>query len=209
MAIISNGTTIADAGAFSASLGALVHIKTITLSSAAGGIAFVDGSSSVVLDDTYPIYKFEMLNLHPSASSEFEFNMSIDTGSNYNATKTTTSFYTIHAENGSQGTLYYVAAEDTAQGTGYQNLHYGSQLGTNNDCCFDGELYLFNPSSTTFVKQFMARGHYLDSRSPQYTYDCYTGGYINSTSAVDAVRFQMGSGNLDAGIIKLYGIKDS
>ena len=58
MAIISNATTILDAGAFSASLGSMVHIKTLTASSS-GTLSFVNGASSVVLDDTYPIYKFE------------------------------------------------------------------------------------------------------------------------------------------------------
>ena len=43
--------------------GALVHIKTLTASSS-GTLSFVDGASSVVLDNTYPIYKFEFINLH-------------------------------------------------------------------------------------------------------------------------------------------------
>ena len=70
-------------------------------------------------------------------------------------------------------------------------------------------MFLFNPSSTTFVKHFIARFPYMDSRSPQYVYDCFTSGYFNTTSAITAIRFQMGSGNIDAGTIKLYGIKDS
>jgi len=55
VAIISNAVTIADAGAFSVGLGSMTLIKTITLGSAAANISFVDGASSVVLDDTYPI----------------------------------------------------------------------------------------------------------------------------------------------------------
>ena len=54
MAIISNATTIADAGAFSAGQGAMVLIKTITVSSS-NTVSFVNGASSVVIDDTYPI----------------------------------------------------------------------------------------------------------------------------------------------------------
>ncbi len=41
-----------------------------------------------------------------------------------------------------------------------------------------------------------------------YTFDCYTGGYCNTTSAVNAVDFKMSSGNFD-GIIKMYGISKS
>ena len=208
MAVISNGTTIADAGAFSVSLGSMVHIKTLTASNS-GDLSFVHGSSSVVFNNTYPVYCIKGIQIHPSSSDELGFNGSIDTGSNYNVTKTTTHFYTIHAENGTQGHIYYNASEDIAQGTGFQNLTSASQIGTGNDDCADGELWIFNPSSTTYVKHFLARFTYMDSRSPQYVYDCYTSGYFNTTSAVDAVQFKMGSGNIDAGTFKLYGIKDS
>ena len=89
MAIISNAVTIADAGAFSASLGAMTLIKTITLSSAAANITFHHGTSSVVLDSTYPVYLFKFINLHPATdTANFTFNMSADSGSNYNVTKT-------------------------------------------------------------------------------------------------------------------------
>ena len=208
MAFVSNGTTILDAGAFSASLGSMVHIKTITASSS-GTVSFVHGSSSVVFNNTYPIYCIKGIQIHPSASDELGFNGSTDAGSNYNVTKTTTHWYAIHAEDGTQGHVYYNASEDIAQGTGFQNLTSASQIGTGNDDCADGELWIFNPSSTTYVKHFFARFAYMDSRSPQYVYDCYTAGYFNTTSAIDAIQFKMGGGNLDTGTFKLYGIKDS
>ena len=188
---------------------ALTLIKSQTASSSAT-ISFVNGTSDVVLDSTYPIYLFKGINIHPSASDELGFNGSDDTSSHsYDVTKTTTHFYVIHAENGTQGHLYYNASEDIAQGTGFQNLTSASQIGTDNDCVTNGELWLFNPSSTTYVKHFMARFPYMDSRSPQYVYDCFTAGYFNTTSAITAIQFKMGSGNLDAGTFKLYGIKDS
>ena len=205
MAVISNGTTIADAGAFSVSLGSMVHIKTITASSSST-VSFVHGSSSVVFNNTYPVYCIKGIQIHPSSSDELGFNGSIDTGSNYNVTKTTTHFYAIHAENGTQGHIYYNASEDTAQGTGFQNLTSASQIGTGNDDCADGELWIFNPSSTTYVKHFIARFPYMDSRSPQYIYDCFTSGYFNTTSAIDEISFKFHSGNIDAGDICLYGI---
>ena len=34
----------------------------------------------------------------------------------------------------------------------------------------------------------------------------YYAGYGNTTSAIDAVQFKMGSGNIDSGTIKLYGV---
>ena len=111
MAFISNGTTMLDAGAFSASLGSMVHIKTLTASNS-GDLSFVHGSSSVVFNNTYPVYCIKGIQIHPSSSDELGFNGSIDTGSNYNVTKTTTHFYVIHAENGTQGHIYYNASED-------------------------------------------------------------------------------------------------
>ena len=209
MAIISNGTTIADAAAFSIGLGSTTHIKTLT-ASGSGTLSFVNGAASVDLDSTYPIYKFVFINIHPSASSELYFNGSADTGSNYNVTKTTTQWLCYHSE---QATTPYITndgSEDLAESTAFHGFTFASQIGTDNDNCGDGELWLFNPSSTTYVKHFMSRFLYMDARAAgPYMYDCYTSGYCNTTSAVDAVQFKMGSGNIDSGKIKMYGIKDS
>jgi hypothetical protein len=83
VAIISNAVTIADAGAFSASLGSMTLIKTLTASNSAN-LSFVHGSSSVVFDSTYPIYCIMIYGLHPATDNEeFMFQGSIDGGSNY------------------------------------------------------------------------------------------------------------------------------
>ena len=204
MAIISNATTIADAGAFSVSLGSMVHIKTLTASSS-GTLSFVHGTDGVVLDSTYPIYKFEFINIHAgSNNAEFLFNLSTDSGSNYNVTKTTTFFRTYHDESGNSGFLYQTEF-DLAQGTGFQKIqNYHS---SDNDSNSNGTLTLFNPSSTTFVKHFISvnSGDYGSAGEHNH----FMAGYGNTTSAVNAIRFQMSSGNIDAGKIKLYGIKDS
>ena len=186
--------------------GALVHIKTLTASSSST-LSFVDGSDSVVLDNTYPIYKFECIGIHPSADSvSLQFNMSIDAGSNYNVTKTSTFFRAYHEEDDSGSpTVQYFAASDLAQSTSDQRL---TQAGGNaNDEADCAELYLFNPSSTTFVKHFLGKG--LTSSLNETQQQFYIGGYGNTTSAVNAIKFQMDSGNIDAGQIKLYGIKDA
>ena len=92
MAFISNGTTMLDAGAFSVSLGSIVHIKTLTASSSAN-LSFVHGTSSVVFDSTYPIYMFKFINIHPATNNvQLMHNASIDAGSNYNVAATTTTF---------------------------------------------------------------------------------------------------------------------
>jgi hypothetical protein len=140
--------------------GALVPIKTLTASSSST-LSFVHGSSDVVLDSTYPIYKFVYTSIHAATEgAAFQFNMSVDTGSNYNVTKTTTFFEALHNEGGSAQNLTYETGEEIDSGTGFQNLI--RNFGNGNDECASGELYLFNPSSTTFVKHFISRssGHH-------------------------------------------------
>ena len=204
MAIISNAVTIADAGAFSASLGSMVHIKTLTASSS-GSLSFVHGSASVVLDSTYPIYLFKFINIHPQTDG-VRFTVGFrDGSSNYDATKTSTYFEARHNEGDTGTALAYEDGEDQAQATGFQaiqrNLSSDADHGTN------GTLHLFNPSSTTFVKHFITRtsGHHQSD----YELDTHVGGYCNVTAAIDAVQFKMDNGNIDSGTIKLYGIKDS
>ena len=120
MAIISNGTTIANAGAFSVGLGSQVLIKTLTASSSST-LSFVDGSSDVVLDSTYPIYVFKFINCHPATdNTPFKFQGSTDGGSNYNTTLTSTTFRAYHYENGSAAALEYRTGDDQAQGTAFQ-----------------------------------------------------------------------------------------
>ena len=185
--------------------GSMTLIKTLTASSSAN-LSFVDGSSSVVLDNTYPVYMFKFINMHPASDAvKFQFNLSIDSGSNYNVTKTTTWFRSAHFENDSVANLTYDINEDLAQSTAFQTLTFNT--GNDNDQSCSGYLQLFNPSSTTFVKHFLGsfNNYYSDNGSLNH----FIAGYGNTTSAINAVKFQMSSGNIDAGTIKLYGVKDS
>ena len=186
--------------------GAMTHIKTLTASSS-GTLSFVHGAASVVLDSTYPIYVIKIINAHPATNNtDFTFNFTTD-GSNWNVTKTTTAVQAYHNENDGGAALGYETADDLAQGTGFQQLTLGNVMGNENDECYSGEMYLFSPSSTTFVKHFMARG--VGMHHVSIANDNYTAGYCNTTSAITGVQFKMASGNTDAGTFKLYGIKDS
>jgi hypothetical protein len=201
MPFISNGTTILDNGAFSVSLGSKVLLSTAT-ASASASLSF----NSTYITSTYPIYQFEFINCHPATDTvDFQFNLSTDNGSNYNVTKTSTYFSTYHYEDGTISNLLYQSDKDLAQGTGEQQITDNS--GNGNDECWSGSLTLFNPSSTTYVKHFISR---INSYSHDDASESgFVGGYANTTSAVNAIRFKMSSGNIDAGTIKLYGIKDS
>ena len=195
-------SSVTSAAGFPA--GAMTLIKTLTASNSSD-ISFVNGSSDVVLDSTYPIYVFKFISVHPSADNvHFRVNFR-DGGSSYDATKTTTYFRAYHDEADSSTSLAYSAGNDLAQGTGVQNLTEGQ--GNGNDESFSGEMLFFNPSSTTFVKHFISR---LQSyNQADISYESYVSGYCNVTAATDGVQFTMTSGDIDAGTIKLYGIKDS
>lgn len=180
--------------------GAMTLISEQTASSSAS-IEFTTG-----IDSTYPIYKFEFINCHPATNeANFTFNMSTDSGSNYNVTKTSTFFASIHKEDGSSANLSYFGNVDLAQSTSFQQI--AENIKNDNDIGVSGEMYLFNPSSTTFVKHFLGRTNH--HRNSGQSSDEFVAGYGNTTSAVDGIQFKMHSGNIDSGTIKLYGIRDS
>ena len=202
MALISvSNNALSDISTLPASIptGALTLLSTQT-ASASATISFTTG-----LDSTYSSYIFKFIDIHPSqdGSTFFSFNMSVDSGSNYNVAKTTTDFYVYHNESGSSSGLYYDPDYDLAQGTGFQYLADNS--GGDNDQALSGTLHLFNPSSTTFVKHFISTTNV--AQVADYSVAFYAAGYGNTTSAVDAVQFKFSSGNIDDGIIKLYGVK--
>ena len=185
--------------------GSMTLIKTLTASSSST-LSFVDGSSDVVLDSTYPIYLFKFINMHPATDST-EFGVGFRDGdTDYDATKTTTAFVAVHNEGDSEAALNSRSGnEGLAQNTGFQSLNLN--MGNGNDESLSGEMFLFNPSSTTFVKHFMSTTQYYQDGNASLNY--YIAGYCNVTAAIDAVQFKMNSGNIDAGTIKLYGVKDS
>ena len=198
----NNGVKNATAFGSITGLGNLILIKKITASSSAN-ISFVNGASSVVLDNTYKEYIFYFNNIHPATdNTQFTFNLSTDTGSNYNVTKTTTFFRAIHAEDDSEASLGYRTDDDLAQSTNYQVLNASTD--NDNDASLSGYLHLFEPSSDTFVKHFISNTNTI--HSTKYSQNSYVAGYGNTTSAIDAVDFKMSSGNIDAGTISLYGV---
>ena len=207
MSIVTyNNRSIANISAIPGAAKALTHIKTLTASSSST-LSFVNGSSDVVLDSTYPIYLFKFINIHPASDGEdFQFNMSIDSGSNYNVTKTTTWFYGYNSYSiDGLNAVEYNGSFDLAQSTSDQVLT--NNIGADNDQSASGSLFIYNPSSTTFVKHFMANINTYHGANQAV--NSFAAGYGNTTSAINAFIFRINSGNIDSGTIKLYGIKDS
>ena len=177
----------------------LVLISEQTASSSSV-ISFTSG-----IDSTYKQYVFKFIDIHPSADNiNFTFNMSVDSGSNYNVAKTTTFFEAYHREDGGDQSFAIADGRDLAQGTGFQQLN-GAGVQNENDGSISGYLKIFEPSSTTFAKHFISSSM-SNAHNSHYAWNSFMAGYGNTTSAVDAVQFKMSSGNIDAGTIKLYGV---
>jgi hypothetical protein len=195
-----NNDSFDNVTALPSSFGDGITLISSQTASASANISFTSG-----IDSTYKAYKFVFSNIHPATDgTTFQFNLSTDGGSNYNVTKTTTTFRPFHYE--SDGTDFaYEAGEDLAQGTGFQTIC--QNLGNANDENSGGSLTLFNPSSTTYVKHFISTTSMSHDADYPANVCWFMAGYGNTTSAVNAVRFQMSSGNIDAGTIYLYGIK--
>ena len=200
-------TTVASTGlAFNSSAngfdtaapGAMTLISTNTISSGVSSSSFTSG-----IDSTYDTYIFKYINMHPASDGvRFQVNFR-DGDSAFDATKTSTHFYTFHDEADSTTNLRYDTSHDLAQGTGYQDLNT-SGVGNGNDESISGTLYLFSPSSTTFVKHFMDTNNMYFSDN--YTINSRTAGYCNVTAAIDGVDFKFDTGNIDSGVIKMYGL---
>ena len=172
-------------------------LATVTASSS----ATLDFTSSI--DSTYNIYKFRFIDMHPASDDAvFQFQGSTNGGSSYGVTITSSAFRAFHNEADNSAGLNYEGSNDLAQSTNFQYLMEG--VGNDNDQAGSGELFLFNPSSTTFVKHFIARTQFYQKSHGTQENDY--GGYFNTTSAINAVQFKMSSGNIDSGTIEMYGI---
>ena len=195
MGLISNGTTIFDNGAMASGFGGSMVLVSSATASASASIEFSLGS--------YKEYKFYFVNIHPAnGGTQFQMNFSTDSGSNYNVTKTTTAFRSYHDEADTTTNLAYYTGGDLAQSTAFQRL--ADSLGNGNDECLSGQMHIFNPSSTTYVKHFIARSNYYYDLA--YSLEYYLAGYANTTSALTNIKFQMSSGNIDEGKILMFGL---
>jgi len=190
--------SIANVTAYNASVatGNMVLISSQTASNSAS-ISFTTG-----IDSTYKEYQFYFINIRPATNAiNFTFNLSTDSGSNYNVTKTTTIFQAYHNEADTDYGFAYVPSLDLAQSTAFQSLSFDMGNGADEAC--SGTMFLFNPSSTTYVKHYISN---FNNTYTAYTQNHYSAGYGNTTSAVNAVQFKMSSGNITDGTILMYGI---
>ena len=200
MALIKlNNRSIKDVTSLPFGVGNLIHIQSQTASNSAS-ISFTTGINS-----TYKEYQFYFIDIHPRTDAvNFTFNMSTDSGSNYNVTKTTTAFLAEVSQSGTFSGLSYQTASDLAQSTSDQRIT--TNIGSASSESAVGYMSLFNPASTTYVKHFISTSQfYFPDASVDFTQNMFVAGYGNTTSAINAVQFKMSSGNFD-GTILMYGI---
>jgi hypothetical protein len=179
----------------------VVLLDTNTITSGTANSAFTSGITS-----TYGEYIFRFYNVHPATDGvEFQWNGSTDGGSNYNVTKTG-SFFRAQANEGDSAADLGYSTGDTKephQLTTYQALNY--DVDNDNDSSCVGELHIFNPAGTTYVKHYYSRSNTMLNNAT--TNDAFVGGYMNTTSAINAIDFKMSSGNIDTAVIKMWGVK--
>jgi len=201
MALVKyNNNSISAVTSTGLATGSLVPISEQTASGSAS-ISFTTG-----IDNTYPIYKFEFINIHPTTNATvLTFQADTGTNTNYNQTMTTTLFRANQNEADGGAGLSYRTGSDQAQGTSFQEISQASS--NDNDSGVSGELKIFSPSSGTFVKHFISTSN--TAQATPESQATYCAGYFNTTTALTRVQFKFASGNIDSGTIKLYGIKDS
>ena len=172
-------------------------IETQTASSSSS-VSFTTG-----IDSTYDEYVFKFYDIHPETDDvDLTFQVDVGTGTSYAQTITSTAVQVFHGEDGSSGAIEYKGNRDQAQGTAFQPIC--QDIGNGNDESMSGYLHLFSPSSSTFAKHFIGLG--TNVYSGDGSVQIYSAGYINTTTALTRVQFKMDSGNIDSGVIKLYGI---
>ena len=208
MGLISNSTTIFDAGSLDSgvSKGALTFIKKISITSSTASVSFVHGSSSVVFDGTYKEYFLTVNNFHhDQTGTELEFQCSTNSGSSYGVTNTNTGIEAYHNQADTATALGYGTFYDFIQSTDY--INFGATTGgsgSEDDECTSGWLRIFDPANTTYQKHWQ-----LESSTITHSENCVRlqcSGYFNTTSAVNAINFKCNSGNIIHGDFCLYGI---
>ena len=187
-------------GASGATAAADVVLLASTTASGDASISFTSG-----IDSTYGEYIFRFYNINPGTNSRhLAFQGSVNGGSSYGVTITTTHWYSHLREDDEQENVTYTTDQDIAQGTGVQHLTAG--ITSDADGSGAGELHLFNPSSTTYAKHFYSRTQCMQGDSPRFSEQQFVGGYFNTTDDIDAVQFSISTGVFD-GTIKMWGVK--
>jgi hypothetical protein len=191
---VSNGSGVLSS--VNSGFGDSLKLLSTQTASNSASISFTSGITS-----TYKEYIFKFININPATDGAyFLFQVNATDGADYNDSLiTSTAFRAYHDEADSATELVYLPASDQAQVAGFQRLSVAQGNGSDESCV--GELHLFNPASTTYVKHFISQNSTMKVEAQHH----FVAGYINDTTAIDDIQFKMSSGNFD-GKIKMYGV---
>jgi hypothetical protein len=159
------------------------------------------------IDSTYDVYRFDMLNMHPTTDATFSFQVDTGTNTSYNQTVTSTCSYAWHSENDSSTGHGYSGNRDQGNGTSYQEMTGEIVDSGDADSGLSGQIFLYNPASTTFVKHFLVDTVYFQQDPAQQWW--FGAGYFNTTTALTRISFKFSSGNIESGVVKMYGLAKS
>ena len=178
--------------------GGMTLISTTNISVSSGTVDITSG-----IDSTYKEYWLIGTDIvSQTNNTNFRFRASTDGGSSWGVTMTST---LVRCYNFS-GTAARNLAQENSMGygtnTGAQEIWYDA--GNASEDCGAFILKLFDPSNGTFMKQWLSRASYVHSSDAAY--DIYTSGFWQNQPAVNAIRFDMQSGNVDGGTIQLFGV---
>jgi len=180
-----------------------VPIKELVIQSQSS-VELKHNNEGVVFDNTYRVYKFVIPFMRPATDNvNFEFQVNAEGETGFNETITSAAFEVYHTEGGSTSGPTYATSSDQGNGTSYQHI-FSTGIGYGLDEIVSGELYLYDPSSTVFVKHFMANGN--GYKQDNGTRQLQTAGYINTTNKINEISFKFSSGNIKIGRILMYGL---
>jgi hypothetical protein len=171
-----------------------------------------DSDLTFTLSGSYDEYRFECINMNPADNArDFRFGVNTSVDGDFESLNiTNSSLYSYHDEADSAAALAYInSGFSLSEDSVYASLSY--YTGNVGDESTSGELTLYAPGSDTFVKHWTSR--FNSYHASNYTIDVIAGGYINTTTALVEVSFQMGiygtaataGGNFD-GVIRQYGL---
>ena len=176
-----------------------LKLLATTIATGTNSISFTSG-----IDSTYDVYIWKFINMNPATNSSLlKFQVNSVGQTSWNETITSGFFRAYHAEADNSAGVSYQQSYAQNNTNVYQTL--SRDTGNLADECCSGELYLFNPSSTTYVKQFYSTC--VTNTSDDQCHNSFAAGYVNTTSPIDQIDFRMMDNNSDFdGTIKMYGL---
>jgi len=175
--------------------GGLVHISTTNITSGTANVQFTSG-----IDSTYNAYLFILSDVHPATDEQpLEMTVSTDGGSSY----ISTNYGFAHKGNTAGGSeVSHYNGNDSVFDMSSNNV------GNADDESISVQVNLHKPSGTDGHKLINGTSTVVDSGNT-VSASVFGGMNYSTTSAITAVKFAFGSGNIDRGNFTLLGVANS